>query len=80
MTRPRSASNAREGGRMPAKATSKAQFGFMKAIAAGTAKKKPKGLSRAEAKEYVAGQSPKGLPARATPRKLTGKAKRGGFA
>ena len=61
-------------------AVSKSQYNLFQAVAHGTAKKKPKGLSRAEAKEYVAGQSPKGLPARATPRKLTGKAKRGGFA
>mgnify|MGYP001586204266 FL=1 len=60
-------------------ATSKAQFGFMQAIAHGTAKKKPKGLSRAKAKEYVAGQSPKGLPARANPTKLTGKTTHGSY-
>ena len=65
---------------MPAKATSKAQFNFMQAVAHGTAKKKPKGLSRAEAKEYVAGQSPKNLPARAKPKKLSSHTKRGGFA
>jgi len=52
----------------------------MKAVASGSAKKKPKGLSRAEAQEYVAGQSPKGLPARATPKKLSGRAKKGSFA
>jgi hypothetical protein len=46
-------------------ATSKAQFAFMQAIAHGRAKNKPKGLSRKEAAEYVSGQSPKGLPARA---------------
>lgn len=46
-------------------ATSKAQWAFMQAVASGRAKKKPKGLSRKEAAEYVAGQSPKGLPKRA---------------
>lgn len=45
---------------MPAK--SRAQYRFMQAVAHGTAKKKPKGLSKREAKEYVKGQSPKGLP------------------
>lgn len=45
---------------MPAK--SKAQYRFMQAVCHGTAKKKPKGLSKAEACEYVQGQSPKGLP------------------
>lgn len=45
-------------------ATSKAQYAFMQAVAHGRAKKKPKGLSRSEAAEYVAGQSPKGLPQR----------------
>ena len=48
---------------MPAK--SKAQYGLMQAVAHGTAKHKPKGLSRAEAKEYVKGQSPKRLPEKA---------------
>jgi len=43
---------------MPAK--SKAQFRFMKAVASGKAK--AKGLSKEEAEEYTAGQSPKGLP------------------
>lgn len=43
-------------------ATSKKQFRFMQAVAHGTARKKPKGLSKAEAKEFVSGQSPKGLP------------------
>jgi hypothetical protein len=43
---------------MPAK--SKAQFRFMHAVASGKVKKK--GLSEAEAAEYVKGQSPKGLP------------------
>ena len=56
-------------------ATSKRQFRFFQAVAAGKAKKKPKGLSRAEAKEYVRGQSPTGLPEGA-PTKLTGQARR----
>jgi hypothetical protein len=43
---------------MPAK--SKAQYRFMKAVESGAAK--APGLSKKEAKEYVAGQSPKGLP------------------
>jgi len=44
-------------------ATSKAQFRFMKAIESGSIKRK--GLSKAKAKEYTAGQSPKGLPSKA---------------
>lgn len=45
---------------MPAK--SKAQFRLMKAIATGSIKPR-KGLpSKATAKEFIAGQSPKGLP------------------
>jgi hypothetical protein len=44
---------------MPAK--SKQQWKFMKSVAAGKAK--AKGLSKAEAEEYVSSQpSPKGLP------------------
>ena len=43
-------------------ATSKKQFRFMQAVAHGIAKKKPKGLSMKEAREFVSGQSPKGLP------------------
>ena len=46
---------------MPAK--SKAQYRFMKAVESGNAK--APGLSKAQAKEYTAGQSPKGLPAKA---------------
>lgn len=46
---------------MPAK--SKAQYRFMQAACHGSVKKK--GLSKAKACEYVSGQSPKGLPARA---------------
>ena len=52
---------------MPAK--SKAQYGFMQAVAHGKARKKPKGLSKAEAKEFVEGQSPKGLPKKVSKRK-----------
>ena len=43
---------------MPPK--SKAQARFMRAVASGSVKKK--GLSRAQAKEYVSGHSTKGLP------------------
>jgi len=43
-------------------ATSKKQFRFMQAVAHGTARNKPKGLSQEEAAEYVSGQNPKGLP------------------
>ena len=45
---------------MPAK--SKAQYNFMQGIAHGM--KSKGGPTRAQAKEYVAGQSPKGLPAK----------------
>lgn len=48
---------------------SKAQFRFMQAVASGKATKKPKGLSVKEAKEYVSGQSPKGLPERKSKKK-----------
>lgn len=48
-------------------ATSKAQTRFMGAVAGGAIKKK--GLSRAQAKEYVRGQSLKNLPARAKGKK-----------
>lgn len=44
-------------------ATSQAQFRFMQAIAHGSLKKK--GLSKEKAAEFVSGQSPKGLPAKA---------------
>ena len=43
-------------------ATSKAQFRFMQGVAHGSIK--APGLSKAQASEYVSGQSPKGLPAR----------------
>jgi hypothetical protein len=43
---------------MPAK--SRAQFRFMQSVAHGDAK--APGLSKKEAKEFVAGQSPKNLP------------------
>lgn len=45
---------------MPAR--SKAQFRLMQAVAHGDAK--VPGLSRGQAEEYIAGQSPKGLPER----------------
>lgn len=48
-------------------ATSKAQFRLMQAVGHGSAK--AGGLSKAEAREFVAGQSPKGLPARVKKRK-----------
>ena len=47
------------------KAVSRRQFRFMKAVASGTATHKPKGLSPAEATEFVAGQNPADLPERA---------------
>jgi hypothetical protein len=47
---------------MPAK--SKAQFNFMQGIAHGGIKPKG-GLTPGVAREYVKGQSPKGLPAKA---------------
>ena len=47
---------------MPPK--SKAQARFMRAVASGKARNKPKGLSRKEAAEYVSGHSTKGLPER----------------
>lgn len=43
-------------------ATSQAQFRFMEAVAHGSIKKA--GLSPDKAKEFVSGQSPKGLPER----------------
>jgi hypothetical protein len=43
---------------MPAK--SQAQFRLMQGVAHGSIKKE--GLSKAQASEYVKGQSPKGLP------------------
>lgn len=45
-------------------ATSKAQFRFMQGVASGSIKPKG-GLSKAKAAEFVKGQSPKRLPARA---------------
>src|SRR5574341_78767 len=45
---------------MPAK--SKRQYRFMQAIAHGAKPYKGKGPSQAQAKEYISGQSPKGLP------------------
>ena len=45
---------------MPAK--SKQQFKLMKGIAEGSIK--PRGITRKVAREYIKGQSPKGLPKR----------------
>jgi hypothetical protein len=50
---------------MPAR--SKAQFRFMQAVAHGSVKKA--GLSPAKAEEFVAGQSPKKLPAKVKAKK-----------
>lgn len=50
---------------MPAK--SKAQAGFMGLVASG--KKKVKGLSKSESKEFTRGQSLKGLPNRVKKKK-----------
>jgi hypothetical protein len=47
---------------MPPK--SKVQAGFMRAVAGGTAKNPPKGLSQTEAKEMVSGHPTKRLPQR----------------
>lgn len=52
--------------RMPAR--SKRQFRFMQAAAHGAAK--APGLSQSEAKEFVSGQSPKGLPEKAPRRQV----------
>lgn len=49
-------------------ATSKRQFRWMKGISGGSIEP-PAGLSRSQATEYVAGQSPKGLPERAPKKK-----------
>ena len=57
---------------MPAK--SQAQFRLMHAVASGSAN--IPGLSKSEAREYTAGQSPKGLPTRKY-RKGRKKVKRG---
>ncbi|KKL52531.1 hypothetical protein LCGC14_2284480 [marine sediment metagenome] len=40
-------------------ATSAKQYGLMQAVAHGTAKKKPKGLSKREAREFVMKTKPK---------------------
>lgn len=50
---------------MPAR--SQAQFRFMQGVAGGSIK--AKGLSKGQAKEYVAGQSPKSLPKKARKKK-----------
>lgn len=47
---------------MPAKATSKAQFRFMEGVKHGSIR--APGLTPSAAGEYIAGQSPKGLPER----------------
>ena len=49
---------------MPAK--SKAQYRFMKGVAGGSIK--APGLSKQQAAEYTAGQTPKALPARTKPK------------
>jgi len=51
---------------MPAR--SKAQYRYMQGIAHGAIKPRG-GLTRSKAAEYVRGQSPKGLPARAKGKK-----------
>lgn len=51
--------------------TSRKQFRFFKAVESGTAKKRPKGLSKEEAAEQTRGQSPKNLPEKAPKRKKT---------
>lgn len=51
---------------MPSK--SKQQFKFMKAVESGAIK--APGLSKSEAKEYTAGQSPKDLPKYAKIKKM----------
>ena len=43
-------------------AVSKRQFAFMQGVAHGNIK--AKGLSKKDAREFVSGQSPKGLPKR----------------
>lgn len=50
-------------------AVSRKQFNFMQGVAHGSIH--APGLSREKAAEYVSGQSPKGLPARASKRKTT---------
>lgn len=48
-------------------ATSQAQFRWLRGVAEGTIK--AKGLTKKQAEEYVAGQSPEGLPERIHPKK-----------
>ncbi len=48
-------------------ATSQAQFRWMEGVANGTIK--VKGLTKKQAEEYIAGQSPEGLPERIGPKK-----------
>lgn len=45
-------------------AKSKAQARFLRAVASGSARDKPEGLSKAKAKEMVEGHPTKGLPER----------------
>ena len=52
---------------MPGKATSQAQWRFMQGVASGSVK--ARGLTKKAAAEYIAGQSPGGLPERIGPRK-----------
>ena len=58
---------------MPAK--SKAQFRYMQGVAHGSIPP-PSGLSKDDAAEYVAGQSPKGLPEKAAKGKKKAKGKK----
>jgi hypothetical protein len=55
---------------MPAR--SKAQFNYMQGVASGSIKPGKDGPTKAQAKEFVQGQSPKGLPAHAKPPKKKG--------
>ena len=48
-------------------ATSLAQFRFFQAVADGT--RKAKGLTKAQAEEYISGQDPAHLPERIGPKK-----------
>lgn len=52
---------------MPGKATSQAQFQWMEGVSHGTIR--AKGLTKKSAAEYIAGQSPEGLPNRIGPKK-----------
>jgi hypothetical protein len=59
---------------MPAK--SKAQARFMGAVAGGKAKKKPKSLSKSEAKEFIRGQKMSKLPEKVKKKKSSNKNKK----